>query len=332
MRPSRALWATCIFLLGCASNAEDEIPEVTFRGASTIDEYLNAYIEAPGGPPSISLAVSVDGEMVLTAAAGYADLENRIAATPSTAYRAYSISKGLTATAVLQALERGELTLEDDIRASVPAFPEKRWPVRLRDLLTHTSGIRHYKPDAGEISSTVEYSSLADSLVVFGEDPLGFEPGTGYGYTSFGFNLLTGAVEAATGASFEAALDRHIFGPAGMERSSLAVAGRETEGLAKAYWAPRFGRHREIDELPNVSGKYGSSGVVSTPSDLVRFFIALDRGDLMKPETLAQMIDVPDPAVADGQALGWNTVVENGKGRLSNGRGHRLHRHRRVLS
>ncbi|MEM7356437.1 MAG: serine hydrolase domain-containing protein [Acidobacteriota bacterium] len=289
------------------------VPEVAFTGPGSIRQYLQAYLDAPGGPPSISLAVAVDGELVIAEAAGWADIAAKRAATPETPYRTYSISKGLTAVAVAQAIERGELDLEDDIRRYVPAFPEKRWPVRLRHLLTHTSGVRHYKPNAGEISSTTEYPTLADSLAVFADDPLELEPGTGYRYTSFGFNLLTGALEGATGRSFGELLEERVFRPAGMASSSLAVAATPNPHLATPYWAPRLGRHRAIDELPNVSGKYGSSGVVSTPTDLVKLFLALERHELMQAETLAMMWTVPEPEIAPNQALGWDVVIEKGR-------------------
>lgn len=300
-------------LLPLAAWAQEAIPEVEFNDPGRAREYLEAYVGAPGGPPSISLAVAVGGEIVLAEAVGIADLETGRLATPTTPYRTYSISKGITAVAVMQAVERGELDLDEDIRDFLPAFPEKRWTVRLIHLLTHTSGVRHYKENAGEISSTIEYPTLSDSLAVFAADPLGFEPGTAYRYTSFGFNMLTGALERVTGDSFGEVLAERVFGPAGMVHSSLADAKREIPGIATAYWAPRMGRHRRIDELPNVSGKYGSSGVVSTPSDLVRLFLALDDCKLMSAETSARMIEVTDPEVADGQALGWNAVVENGR-------------------
>ncbi|MEM7479655.1 MAG: serine hydrolase domain-containing protein [Acidobacteriota bacterium] len=299
-------------LFACTGEAP-AVPEVEFRGPAHVRPYLQTYLDAPGGPPSISLAIAVDGEMVVAEAVGFADLESQRAATPNTAYRTYSISKGITAIGVLQQVESGTLDLDDDIRSHVSAFPEKPWPIRLRHLLTHTSGVRHYKANAGEISSTTEYSSLADSLRVFADDPLEFEPGRGYRYTSFGFNLLTGAIENSTGRRFERVLETSIFEPAAMNRSSLAIASGRDEDLAKAYWAPRLGKHREVDDLPNVSGKYGSSGVVSTPTDLVKLFLALDRLELLRADTLDLMLTTPYPELAPEQGYGWNVVTENGR-------------------
>lgn len=308
----RTLLLLLACLLPCCHARERPIPEVAFEGPDSIGSYLQAYLDAPGGPPSISIAVAVDGEIVLAEARGLSDVAGEVAATPETTYRAYSMAKGLTAVGVMQLVEDGKLSLDDEIRAHVPAYPAKPWPIALRHLLTHTSGIRHYKKNAGEISSTIEYPTLADAVGIFGDDPLEFEPGTSYRYTSFGFNLLTGAIESASGKGFGDYLEREIFEPAGMRHSSLAVAG-ESEATATAYWSPRGRRRPAVDELPNVSGRYGSSGLVTTPSDLVRLFVALGSGELLATETTRRMFDVPFPKVAEDQGLGWNVTTENGR-------------------
>lgn len=277
--------------------------------------YLESIVAARGGPPSLSVAVAVGDDVVLAAAAGLADPASGRLATPDTVYRTYSISKGITAVAVMQLVEAGAVGLDDDVRDYVPEFPPKRWPVRVEHLLTHTSGIRHYREGAGEISSQREYASLAESLVVFGDDPLGFEPGTDHLYSSFGFNLLSGVVERAAGVPFEAWLRERVWDPAGMTRTRLHRAGVEIPGFAAPHWPPlwRFGSNRPIEQLPNVSGRYGSSGVVSTPTDLVRLFVALRGGTLLGPETLEKMYSTPFPEIAPTQAYGWNRDDDDGR-------------------
>ena len=295
-----------------AARAQEVATDLT--RPETVRRWLESALAAPFGPPSISVAVSVGGEIVLAEAVGFADLANKRTATPSTAYRTYSISKGITTVAVMQLLERGRIDLADDVRRYVPGFPDKRWPVHLVHLLSHTSGIRHYKPNAGEISSTTEYPTLGESLAVFADDPLAFEPGTDTLYTSFGFNLLTGVVETVAGMSFEDYLQEKVFAPAGMTGARLAVAGREERDLASPYWRPRQESQPNwpIDELPNVSGRYGSSGVIATPGDLVRLFDALQAGKLLEQKTVQQMLSAPYPDVDPEQAHGWNLERKDG--------------------
>jgi len=280
---------------------EDSSPEA-------VRSFLDSVVQQDGAPPSISVAVVVGGAVVLAEAVGQADIKEKVAATPETSYRVYSISKGITAVGVMQLVEQGKLHLGDDIRDSVPGFPQQSMPISIEQLLTHTSGIRHYKKNAGEISSRVEYASLTDSLEVFKDDPLEFEPGTDYKYTSFGFNLLTGAIEHGAGLGFGEYLDARVFGPAGMTSSHLDVSGRSDPKMAAAYSPGK----RPV-QVPNVSGRYGSSGVVSTPTDLVRLFVALDDGQLLRPETLERMYAVAHPELSEQQAFGWRVTENEGR-------------------
>ncbi|ANM30916.1 hypothetical protein ABI59_17025 [Acidobacteria bacterium Mor1] len=277
-------------------------------------EWLEGWLSRPHAPPSISVAIAEGDEVVLAEAVGLADIEGGVAATPATTYRTYSISKGITAVGVMQLIEHGSVSLENELHRLVPRYPKKRWPIRVEHLLAHTSGIRHYKKNAGEISSTVEYPSLTDSLAVFKDDPLLFEPGTSKQYSTFGFNLLTGVIEQASGRSYGDYLATRVFEPAGMESSNLAIAGEE-EASAQAYWRPRKprGKSKRIKKLPNVSGRYGASGIVSTPTDLVRLFIALRGGKLMRPETFERMLSVPYPEADPDQAYGWNLDRQEGR-------------------
>jgi len=298
-------------LTACTNNGAT--PGATFEGPGSVGAFLQSYLDAKGGPPSISVAVARDGVVVLAAARGWADEAAGRKATPETVYRTYSISKAVTAVAVTRLIESGAIALDDDIRDFVPAFPAHEPPIRLLHLLTHTSGIRHYREDAGEISSQVEYPTLEASLGVFANDPLEFPPGTGYRYSSYGFNLLTGAVEHATNRTFGDALAELVFTPAGMTASSLATAAGGPPELALATepsilpWV----RHKAVRELPNLSGRYGASGVLSTPTDLVRMCAALLDGRLLRPESLELMLTPPLPDVAPEQALGWNVTTDD---------------------
>lgn len=160
---------------------------VDTNATATSEPRLREYLQAQrhvSKAPSISVAVGVDGKIVVAEAVGFADVDQEIRASTATQYRTYSITKAITAVAIMKLWERGQISLDDDVRDYVPAFPHS---VPVINLLTHTSGIRHYKENAGEISSTREYASLSDAIGIFKDDPLEFEPGMGYRYSSFGF-------------------------------------------------------------------------------------------------------------------------------------------------
>ena len=150
--------------------------------------------------PGASVAVAVGERVVYANGFGLSDLENSVPAKASTVYRLASISKPITATAVMQLVERGKLDLDAPIQKDCPAFPEKRWGITLRQLLGHLGGVRHYG-SPGEMRSTRHYTDVVTPLAMFKDDPLLHEPGTAYSYTTFGYNLIGCAVEGASGKS-----------------------------------------------------------------------------------------------------------------------------------
>src|SRR5258708_5544471 len=126
--------------------------------------------------PGLSVAVVVDHKLRWSNGYGLADVENFVPAKAATAYRLGSISKPITAAAVMQLVERGKIDLDAPIQKYCPAFPQKQWPITVRLVLGHLSGIRHCKNDA-EYGSTRHYKSVVEGLEMFKDDPLGFEPG-----------------------------------------------------------------------------------------------------------------------------------------------------------
>ncbi len=141
--------------------------------------------------PGVSIAVGVDGQIVWAEGFGWADLEQRVPVTPLTRFRIGSASKGLTSAAVGLLHERGALDLDTPVRAYLPSFPEKKWPMSTRQLMGHVAGVRHYvKEDEAlrekEIYSSRHYDTVLESLEIFAADPLLFRPGTKYSYSGFG--------------------------------------------------------------------------------------------------------------------------------------------------
>ena len=127
--------------------------------------------------PGMTVAISMDGQVVYSKAFGKADLEHNVPATTSTLFRTASIAKTFTATAVMQLVEAGKIDLDAPVQKYCPAFPEKQWTVTTRQILSHQAGIRHYnKP--GESAGTEHFFTLTDSLRLFKDDPLLHEPGT----------------------------------------------------------------------------------------------------------------------------------------------------------
>lgn len=267
----------------------------------TAADHLLAAARSKLGAPGLSAAVVIDDKLAWSSGYGLADVENEVPATAQTVYRIASISKTMAATAVMQLVERGRVNLDDPIQKYVPAFPVKGESViTLRHLLSHTSGIRHYKPN--EMENKEPFDSIADAIGIFKDDPLLFTPGTQYHYSTYGFNLLAGVVEKASGITYEAYLREHIWTPAGMKSTRFEHPLEIVAHRARQY---QKGGGANVRNAPyaDLSIKWAGGGVISTVEDLARFHIALDKGVLLKPETLAQMYT--PGTLKDGSAIGY---------------------------
>ncbi|MFZ1281402.1 MAG: serine hydrolase domain-containing protein, partial [Ignavibacteriaceae bacterium] len=128
------------------------------------DDYLSKYIENKK-VPSISAGVLKDGKIQWLGVKGIADIEDNDPVNIHSLFRIASITKPITAVAVLQLWEKGLIDLDKDVRVYLPDFPEKKWKFTTRQLLNHTAGIRSYKD--GEFHNKKYYSSVAEAVKVF---------------------------------------------------------------------------------------------------------------------------------------------------------------------
>jgi serine beta-lactamase-like protein LACTB, mitochondrial len=269
-------------------------------------ERLAAEGHKESGAPGMSIAVAVDDRLVWSQGFGFADTEQEVPARANTVYRIASISKPIAATAVMQLAERGRVNIDDPVQKYVRAFPSKgEQTITVRHLLTHSSGIRHYRD--GEMESRTTYETIEDALSIFKDDPLLFVPGTKYSYSTYGYNVIAGVVESASGLGFENYLRTNVWQPAGMTTTYFDHVRAIVPRRARQY--VREGRQVLNAPYADLSNKWAGGGMLSTAEDLVRFHIALDQGKLLKPDTLRQMY-VPY-RLADGTetryGLGWSS-------------------------
>ncbi len=263
--------------------------------------------------PGLTVAVGLHTRLAWVRGFGTADLENSVAAGADTVYRIGSISKPITAVAVMQLAERGKLDLDAPIQKYVPTFPAKPWPITPLELLAHLSGIRHYRNEQ-EVDSTRHYTNLVDPLRAFAAEPLLFEPGTSYSYSTYGYDLLGVAIETASGARFVEYLKANVFTPAGMPHTGLDDVYEIVPHRAHGYRRSVEGRIENC-ALADTSNKIPGGGLLSTAGDLIAFAGALERGDLVKPATRDRMF-APQSTRGGRQVpygLGWAFVDFGGR-------------------
>jgi len=260
--------------------------------------------------PGVSVAVGVDGDIVWAEGFGCADLEKRIPVAAEMRFRIGTASTALTSAAVGRLLEEDQLKLDEVIQTYVPEFPQKPWPVTLRQLMGHVAGVRTDGGDEGPLFSE-HCERPIEALPHFAERSLLFEPGTQYRYSSYGWILVSAAVEAAAHEPFFEFMRNEIFEPLGMEDTRPDSATEPIPNRVIPYFPrfsadPRYGPDpmREID----YSCYAGSSAFLSTPSDLVRFAMAINSGKLLQPATvqLFQTSQRLPSGQETGYGLGWD--------------------------
>ena len=260
--------------------------------------------------PGLSVAVGAGGDLVWAEGFGWADLENRVPVAPQTRFRIGTASVALTSAAVGLLLEKGRLKLDDEIQTYVPAFPAKQWQVTLRQLMGHLAGVRHYRGEEDYMPSAHCERAL-DGVQKFADDPLRFEPGTQYRYSTFGWVLVSAAVEAAANEPFSAFMRSQIFEPLGMGDTTLDSPKEPIPDRAIFYF-PRFNEDTQYG--PDVATEVhyscfaGAGAFLSTPSDMVQFGIAVNNGKLLQPDTVA-MLQTPQRLTSGEEnsfGLGWD--------------------------
>lgn len=276
--------------------------------------------------PGLSVAIGINGDIVWAEGFGWADLDGRVKVTPSHRFRIGTASTALTSAAVGLLLERNALNLDDEIQKYVPEFPRKQWPVTLRQLMGHTGGVRSDGGDEGPLFNQ-HCERPIEALPAFADRPLLFEPGTEYRFSRYGWIVMSAAVEAAAHEPFLSYMKKQIFEKLGMtstreESTSEPIADRATFYFPRYAADPRYGEDpiRDID----LSCYAGASVFLSTPSDLVRFGMAMNGGKLLQPATV-QLLQTSQ-RLGSGQeteyGLGWDLEAVTLAGQPAQAVGH----------
>lgn len=266
--------------------------------------------------PGFSVAVVRNGTVVWSEGFGVADVEQGVPVTPVTRFRIGSVSKMLTAAAVGRLVEEGKLDLDAPVQRYVPGFPKKPWPVTTRQLAGHIAGIRHYGAETnGLLKSSPHFDSVTQSLEIFQDDPLVFEPGTKYAYSSYGWSLVAAVVESVSKEDFLTYMQRTVFDPLGLLRTGPDQVLEIVPNRTRYYRRDKVGMLRHEAYVDN-SYKWAGGGFLSTAEDLARFGSAHLRPGFLKAETLT-LLFTPQTLRSGKETnvgIGWRSGTDE-KGR-----------------
>ncbi len=261
---------------------------------------------------SISGAVAIGGTPIWAGTIGLSDVDARTPAKVTHQYRIGSISKSITAVALMRMVDRGLIDLDADISEYLPDYPTYGAPITARQLAGHQAGVRRYATDFTQFPptdfySTKHYFDVNEAVIPFRDDALLFTPGQGFSYSTHGYTLLSAVMQAAANKKYLELVDELVFNPAGMTDAAPDDVTTAMPNLVKFYTAEGglYGAVPKVD----LSNKWAGGGFIATPTDLVKLGVALQNGKLMGPVRWTEM--VTSQPMFDGSenpqayAIGW---------------------------
>ncbi|MER7186099.1 serine hydrolase domain-containing protein [Streptomyces hyaluromycini] len=324
------------------------------KALDRLDQHFAHYVDE-GRLPGYLVAVARGGRVAHLTTQGHRDRAAGLPVEPDTIWRIYSMTKPVTAVAVLLLVEDGLLSLDDPVDRFLPEFADPRvhvsgagddmvtrpadGPIRIRHLLTHTAGLTfafyHTHPvDARYREAGLEFSvpsgaDLAETMAVYARMPLQFEPGTQWNY-SVGFNVLSRVIEVVSGQRLDEYFASRIFRPLGMPDAGLHIVPEQADRLSELYGETEGGAIEAIPGLP-LRGRprflSGSGGLAATAYDYHRFMEMLRRGGeldgvrLLSPASVGLLSSNHLPGGADLRAYGAPVHQEPGNDGLGFGLG-----------
>jgi CubicO group peptidase (beta-lactamase class C family) len=276
----RAFLLTLVLVVGAADRSVAQV------SAASLDSVVRRVLSRER-VVGASVLVARNGTVILHRGYGLADLGLAVPAHDETVYHIVGPMLPFTGIAVLQQVEQGRLSLDDDISKYVPEFPMQGHHVTIRQLLNHTSGIvdYHYLGDPIEATSR-QPKALDEVMALYAGKKWVNEPGVKWDWSISGFSLLVTIVERVTGQSFADYVREKIIIPAGVRSTTYCDDETVVRGLAHPYrkhglfYAPA----NETDMAYNADLRF-----CSTVGDLYTLWSAIREKGLIRPESFAQM-------------------------------------------
>ena len=270
-----------------------------------------------------NILVAEKGKIIFKKSFGYADFKHKKPLTGDSVFNIASISKQFTAAAVMLAVERGLLSLDDPLAKYFPEIPYEG--VTLRQMLTHTSGLpeqnelmfKHWNSDA-----PITNKDMVEYLIKY-KPAAAFKSGIGFKYCNTNYSLLAMIVEKVMNQKFQAFLAENIFEPLEMKQTRFLnpTAGnyRTIPNQTENYIADMEGREyflpQDIPTYKNavaLTGLVGAGNIYSTASDLLRWQEGLKNAKILRRESLEQMESPQVKANIDGSdAYGFGLAIKS---------------------
>jgi CubicO group peptidase (beta-lactamase class C family) len=250
--------------------------------SAEFDKLLSAQYKT-GGTGCAAL-VAINGKITYKKAFGMANLELNVPMQPDMVFRIGSITKQFTAIAILQLMEQGKLSLQDDITKYIPDYPTQAYKITIENLLTHTSGIKSYTNVPEFMKYIMDDLKPEEVIDKFKNLPMEFAPGTKWNYNNSGFFLLGYIIEKVSGMKYQDYIEQNLFKPAGMTNSLYGSNRKIIKNRAYPYQPD--GDSTVNADYMSMLLPYSAGSLMSTVEDLYKWNRALISDKLVKKENL----------------------------------------------
>ena len=285
---------------------------VTLHGgvpAGSIEDFIDSEMSA-SGVPGLAYAVVADGEITEVGARGVVKIGGDTEVTPDTPFVIGSISKSITALAVMQLVEAGEVDLDAEISQYLDSFAGRpAGAITVRQLLSHTSGFSTLQGNTSHTDATSGKDALERSVDGLAEVTPAYGPGERWEYSNANYQILGRLIEVVTGQEYQAYVAANILEPIGMVNSFVAD-GEIHESMATGH-TPWFGTKRPHADNTTDRATAPQGGIIATAGDLALYMQTMMNGqdDVLSAAGKAQMMR---PASAASPFYGFGWYVDSG--------------------
>lgn len=299
------------FCISCGNKTDSNSEE------SSLGNRLKTYIEeCHKNGLSASILIAQNEDILYNGGVGVRNKTEDLPVTKETIFTTGSLTKQFTATAILRLQEEGKLSVLDSISRFFKDIPKDKQNITVHDLLTHSSGI------VGNLGYGVDFVPISEKefLSEVYNSPLEFEPGKQYGYSNVGYTILAMIIEKVTQTDYESWLQENLFQKAGMKHTGYLIPKWDTSQIAHGYkcgedWGTHLIKWRADANQISWHLK-GNGGILSNPSDLYKWYNALNANKIISEESIGQLTfpHVKENESGDSHyAYGW-TILKSDRG------------------
>lgn len=266
--------------------------------------------------PAVSIAVGKNNKVIWSNAMGYQDIENKTLVDLNTKFRIGSTSKAVTSLGIGVLIQKNKLYLDQQVKEQVPYIENHLGELTLKQLASHTSGIRNYGVcfcfPVWEYYNNDSFSSVEQSVGLFSDDPLLFDPGEQFSYSSYNYTLVSAMLEGASGKPFPQFMKTSIFNP--LQAKYIEEETSETIQNAAKFYEVSDQEYKEVFPVNN-SNKWAGGGYLASPTALVKLGNAFMNHQLFDQKTrdlLTTPIALNNSEVNEqNYAIGWRNDTKD---------------------